>query len=250
MIPYFTFREIILGPITIQVWGLMMSLGFLAALFSSVKEAKKKNFNTEEIWNIMILSLAGMIVGSRIFYIISHTDEFNDLSKIFVLPSGGFSLIGGIILATVAVFVYAKIKKINIWTLADILTPGIIASIIITRIGCFFVYDHVGGIASFSWGRTYVDQTIRHPVALYHLTGAIVIFLTICYLRKRRLKEGVLFLVFALCFLVFSFVIDFTRCYDLAVCDSRFGVLTYAQWLMLFFLPIAIYLLKLKRKNN
>lgn len=250
MIPYFAFREIILSPMTIQVWGLTASLGFLVALFLSIKEAKKKNFNTEETWNIMILSLLGIIVGSKIFYVIFHPDEFKNLEKIFVLPNGGFSLIGGIILATVAVFVYAKIKKINIWTLADISTPGIVVSIIIIRIGCFLVYDHVGRITSLPWGRMYVDQTIRHPVALYHLTSAIVIFLIICYLGKRRLKEGVLFLVFALCFLIFSFVIDFTRCYDLTLCDSRFGALTYTQWLMLFLLPLAVYLLKPKKKNS
>lgn len=250
MIPYFAFREIMLGPMTIQVWGLTASLGFLVALFLSIKEAKKKNFNAEDIWNIMILSLFGMIVGSKIFYVIFHPDEFKNLEKMFVLPNGGFSLIGGIILATALVFVYAKIKKANILTLADISTPGIVVSIIIIRIGCFFVYDHIGGITSFPWGRTYIDQTIRHPVALYHLTSAIVIFLIICYLGKRRLKEGVLFLVFALCFLIFSFVIDFTRCYDLAVCDSRFGALTYTQWLMLFLMPILVYLLKLKKQSN
>jgi len=191
-----------------------------------------------------------MIVGSKFFYVIFHFDEFKDLSKIFVFPNGGFSLIGGIILTTVAAFIYTKVKKINTWILADILTPGIIVSIIITRVGCFFVYDHIGRITSFSWGRTYIDQTVRHPVDLYHLAGAIVIFLIICYLRKRRLKNGSLFLIFALCFLSFNFFIDFTRCYDLVICDSRFGTLTYTQWLMLFLLPLAVYLLKLKKKSD
>ena len=36
VIPYFTFTQTHLGPVTIQVWGLMVSLGFLFALFLSI----------------------------------------------------------------------------------------------------------------------------------------------------------------------------------------------------------------------
>ena len=193
MIPYFSFQEINLGIITIQVWGLMTSIGFLGALFLSLKEAEKKDIDKDDIWNVMILSLIGMIVGSKIFYTLSNFKECDNLTEIFNL-NFGFSFLGGALFAGILLFIYAKYKKINFWKLADVITPGAIVAIIIVRIGCFLIYDHLGKITDLPWGRIYLDGTVRHPVILYHLTSALAIFFIVWYFKKRHLKNGLLFL--------------------------------------------------------
>ncbi len=242
MIPYFTFTEINLGIITIQVWGLMASIGFLFALFLSLKEAERKNINKDDIWNVMILSLIGMIIGSKIFYIISNFSELKNLTEIFNL-NWGFSFLGGASFAGILFFIYTKYKKINFWKLADTITPGAVAAIIIVRVGCFLIYDHLGKTTDLSWGRIYLDGTVRHPVILYHIISALVIFLVVCYLKKRHLKSGLLFLYFAICYLAFRFLTDFLRCSDLNICDTHYLDLTYTQWLILILMPFVIYLL-------
>ncbi len=245
MIPYFSFQQIDLGAITIQVWGLMASLGFLAALFFSLKEGKRKGIGEENMWDIMILSLIGIISGSRAFYILFNFKEFNNLFDAFnVYKNGGFSLIGGIILAIPLVYIYAKTKKINIYKLGDVLVPGIIISIIITRLGCFLVYDHIGKITNLPWARLYIDHSARHPVALYHIINAIVILGIIRYLKKRSLNDGVLVLSAALYYSVSRFFLEFARCSDLEICDSRFFNLTYNQWFFLFSIPLIFYFLR------
>lgn len=249
MIPYFTFQEINLGIITIQVWGLMASIGFLFALFLSLKEAGRKNINKDDIWNVLILSLIGMIIGSKVFYVISNLSKFESLTEIFNL-NWGFSFLGGALFAGILFFIYTKYKKINFWKLADTITPGAVTAIIIVRVGCFLIYDHLGKITDLSWGRIYFDGTVRHPVILYHMISALVIFLVVCYLKKRHLKNGLLFLYFAICYLTFRFLTDFLRCSDLNICDAHYLDLTYTQWLTLILVLPVVYLLFRIRKCN
>ena len=249
MIPYFTFQEINLGLITIQVWGLMASLGFLLALFLSLKEAERKNINKDDIWNVMILALIGMIAGSRIFYIVSSFNEYNNLTEIFNL-NWGFSFLGGASFAGILVFIYARYKKIDTFKLADAITPGAIAAIIIIRTGCFLIYDHPGKITNIPWGRLYIDETARHPIALYCIISSLAILFIICYLKKRHLKNGLLFLYFAIYYLVFRFLIDFLRCSDLDICDAHYLNLTYTQWFILILILPAGYLLFKTQKSN
>lgn len=251
MIPYFSFQQIGLFAITIQVWGLMVSLGFLAALFFSLKEGESKGINKESMWDIMILSLIGIIAGSRVFFILFNFEKFNNLFDAFnIYKNGGFSLLGGMAMAIPLIYIYAKTKKINIYKLGDILAPGIIISVIIIRLGCFLVYDHIGKITNLPWARLYIDQSARHPVALYYIINAIVILVIICYLKKRNLNDGVLALSAALYYSVSRFFLEFTRCSDLSICDSRFFNLTHNQWLLLFAIPFIIYFLEKRIKQS
>ncbi len=245
MIPYFSFQQINFGAITIQVWGLMASAGFLAALFLCLKERKLKGIGEENMWDIITLSLIGIILGSRAFYIFFNFEKFDNLADVFnIYKNGGFSLLGGIVMAIPPVYIYAKAKKINIYKLGDVLIPGVIMSIIIIRSGCFLVYDHIGKITNLPWARLYIDQSARHPVALYHIINAIVILGIIRYLKKRKLKDGVLALSAALYYSVSRFLLEFFRCSDLEICDSRFLNLTYNQWLLLLSIPLIFYFLK------
>ena len=247
MIPYFTFQEIDLGIITIQVWGLMAFLGFLFALFFSIKEGKRNGIDEENIWDVMIFSLIGVIVGSRIFYVILNFREFNNLIDVLnVYNNGGFSFLGGIIAASILIYIYSKIKKINIYKLADALVFGAVVAITTTRLGCFFIYDHPGRITDLPWGRLYIDGIARHPVALYHIIGGIIVLCLIQHFKKKHLKEGVLAILFLFFYSFLRFFLDFFRCSDLEICDSNYLSLTYTQWILLMIIPFAIYMLKKK----
>ena len=250
MIPYFIFDKIIINGLTIYVWGLMASIGFLAALIISLKEAKRIKIDKEIVWDLILIVLLGIIIGSRGCYVFWHWGEFeNNLAKIFFLWEGGLSSAGGMILAGAAGALYVKYKKLNFWEIADLLTPGIIGAIFFSRVGCFLVGSHLGKITNLYWGREYFDGTTRHSVALYFAIGALVLFLIIWYLRRELKKDGLLFLIFIVGYLITSFLIDFTRCDDiLLICENRFYGLTYSQWVFLVLLFPAMGMLKRKAK--
>lgn len=251
MIPYFVFDKIIINELTIYVWGLMASIGFLAALLISLKEAKRKKINKEIVWDLVLIILLGVIIGSRGCYVFWHWDEFRDnFVKIFFLWEGGLSSVGGIILAGAAGALYIKYKKLNLWKIADLLTPGIIGVILFSRVGCFLVNSHIGKITNLFWGREYLDGTARHPVALYFAVSALALFLIIWHLKKRIKKEGLLFLIFITGYLITSFLIDFTRCGDLPlICENRLCGLTYSQWAFLILLFPVLAMTKRRMKK-
>lgn len=223
-----------------------MSLGFLFALFLLLEEIKKKdiqNLSRENIWDIMIIALVGMVVGGRASYVIFNFREFENSVEIFHLQNGGLTLMGGVAISAAAICIYARIKKIDIWKLADILIRGAIVALLFARIGCFLIYDHIGKITDLPWGRLYIDETIRHPIILYHIISCVIILLILRHFKTKRLKKGTLFLTGVFCYIIFRFALDFLRCSDLAICDSRYLNLTYTQWILLAIAPFVVYLL-------
>ena len=249
MIPYFSFNEISIGFITIQVWGLMASLGFLGVLFLSLREARKKNISGDYIWELLLLSMIAMIAGAKIFYIIFNFDAFRE-GENYIFSSGGFSLLGGVFFASIIFYFYTRLKKIDFFKLTDIFLPGAILAIITIRVGCFLIYDHIGQITTLLWGRVYLDETTRHPVILYHILSLLVIFLIICYLKRRQTKEGVSTFVFVFYYMVSRFLIEFFKCDDLSFCNSRYVGLTNTQWILLLLLPLVFFIAKKKKMFN
>lgn len=249
MIPYFSLSQIQLGPISLAVWGLMASLGYLAGLLISLKEAERRNMDKELVWDGMFIALFSMILGSKIFYILFSSDPLN---AAFLLVPGGFSLIGGMIFGLIAVFLYAKMKKADFWVFADVLTPGFAVALVLIRIGCFLSYEHVGGITALPWKEAYLDGAFRHPVSLYLILNNVVILLVIWYLKRRNIDKikGAIFLSFITYYSISRFILDLTRCSDLSICEERFYGLTYTQLLMLAVFPLAsCYLYKLLKNK-
>ena len=90
MIPWFQIEQIHLGPLTIQVWGLLVSLGFALGVFVLWKEAKRKGVDANIILDLFILILAGAIIGGRLFYAAEHYKEYiGDPLRIFLFPKEG-----------------------------------------------------------------------------------------------------------------------------------------------------------------
>ena len=61
MIPYKIFSAIHLGPVAIQPWGIMVALGFLAAIYIAVKEAKRKKEDANKIYDLIFYILFSSI---------------------------------------------------------------------------------------------------------------------------------------------------------------------------------------------
>lgn len=233
MSSYFQITQLSIGPVMVQTWGFFAALGFVAALWISLREANRKNIDREIIWDVMIISLLVTIVGSRIFYFLSASNK--SIGMLFDLHAG-FSLLGGAAAAGVLIFVYLKIKKQDFRRVFDTLTPGVAISLIFVRIGCLLISDHVGRVTTMPWGAYFFDGSVRHPVALYHIFFLLLILLIIFCLRSKRLKDGLLFFYFCIFYAAFIFIADLFRCDDLPVCDVRFDYLTLTQWALSAFL--------------
>lgn len=158
------FPEILsIGRFGIRSWGLMAALAFLTGFFFASRRAPKFNINKDIIPDILLVILISSLLGSRIFYIVFHLDEFqgNWISTINPFAGdgsfgiAGLSMMGGVVCAIIAVWLYAKIKKISFLNLGDAIAPGFLIGEGITRIGCFLNGCCFGRPTEGFWGITF-----------------------------------------------------------------------------------------------
>jgi phosphatidylglycerol:prolipoprotein diacylglycerol transferase len=124
--------------LTIKSYGLMMVIGFLAAV--SVIRRLSRNITPapQLITNAALYALIAGVVGSRLFYVIHHFSQFKgDFFSIFVIWKGGLELLGGVLLAITVIIIYMRHHKLPIRHYLDILAIGLMLALAFGRIGCF-----------------------------------------------------------------------------------------------------------------
>lgn len=124
--------------LTIKSYGLMMVIGFLAAVFVIRRLSRSFTPDPALITNAALYTLIAGVVGARLFYVIHYFDRFRgDLLSVFSIWHGGLELLGGVILAIVAVFFYLRRHKLPVRHYLDVLAIGLMLALAFGRIGCF-----------------------------------------------------------------------------------------------------------------
>lgn len=245
MIPYFQWTQISLGPIPIQVWGLMVSLGMLAALSISLRVAKAYTVEKQHVLDMAFWIILGSIVGSRVAYVLSEWHEFaGHFIDVFKVWNGGMSISGGLVGAFLATMLYVRRYKLSFWEYADVYILGLPVGLWIGRLGCFFIFDHPGSPTTFFLGEQYIDGVVRHNHGLYlSLDGFILSCLFFLLWKKNPHRpNGWYFTVFLMWDGVVRFCLDFFRARDLPYADSRFFGLTMAQYLAMLMIVAGVSL--------
>ena len=247
MIPYKIFPMFRLGPLHINMYGIMFALGVLVATFLAIKEAEKRNIKKEVIYDLVFYLLIGMIVGARLFYVIFYwpKDMAFNFFDIFKIWEGGLSFFGGLIGALTVGYIYVNKNKLDFWQYADIFAIPLVAGHIFGRLGDYFTGGHPGKITELPWA-IYMDNALRHPVVLYEIIGLCIIVIILLNLKKIKSFEGFLFLSYIMLYSTQRMILDFFRD-DM---ETRYLGLTPSQYIAVFLFMLAAYLLIKKRYTN
>jgi phosphatidylglycerol---prolipoprotein diacylglyceryl transferase len=233
MIPYFQFTSIPLGPITIQVWGLMVAMGILAATWVAAKMAIRRGQDPKIIWDLSVWVIVGAFIMARVFMVIYEpTYYLSDPLEFFRIWHGGFSVMGGFLGATIAGLWFFRRKKVDVHAYADTAIFGLPVGLFIGRIGCFLIHDHPGTLTDFALGVKYPDG-VRHDHGLYLSLNGLVLFLLFLWLTRRGVKTGTYIVVFLIWYGVVRFFLDFLRATNGPIVDTRYFSLTPAQYMAL-----------------
>ena len=117
----------------------MMVIGFLAAVTIIRHLSRDITPHPQLITNAALYSLITGVVGSRLFYVVHHFDQFQGRGTLalFAVWNGGLELLGGVIPAIVVIFFYLRYHKLPIRKYLDILAIGLMLALVFGRIGCF-----------------------------------------------------------------------------------------------------------------
>ncbi len=232
MIPYFQFTSFQLGPLTIQVWGLLVAIGFLAGGYASAWMAKRRGLNPQVVWDMLGWIILGAMVGARLFHVLFYDPSYylaNPLDT-FKIWQGGLSSVGGFLGAFLIGLWRARRMKIDPWKYADAGVFGLPLGYGIGRIGCFLIHDHPGTATDFFLGVKYPDGVVRHDLGLYQAIDGFVLFAIFLILAKRKAPSGTYPTVFLIWYGVTRFFLDFLRATSGPVVDVRYAGLTPAQY--------------------
>ncbi len=252
MIPYTVFPMFELGPLHINMYGIMFALGILVASLLAVREAKKKKIQSKVIWDLVFYLLIGIIIGARLFYVLFYWPEGIPRTILSTLAvwKGGLAFFGGFLGALTAGYFFTKKRKLNFWVLADIFTIPLVAGHILGRLGDYFTGGHPGKITTLPWG-IYLDDAIRHPVVLYEIIGLIIIITALLGLKKIKEKnnlfDGFLFSSYIILYSVQRIILDFFR---RETTDPRFLGLTPTQHLVIILLVASLIFMLLNLKKE
>src|SRR4030067_3611929 len=118
------------GILFVRSYGLLLAISFLLGVYLSIKRANKAGLNQNAVIDLSFFVLVAAVIGSRFFYVIYHTEEFSNNLLDIINPFhsvyvgiAGLSMMGGVVLAIIAAFLFFMIKRMSPWPVCDVMMP-------------------------------------------------------------------------------------------------------------------------------
>jgi phosphatidylglycerol---prolipoprotein diacylglyceryl transferase len=208
--------EIDLGPVTLQTFGIMFALAFLAAGVLVGRRLHELGKPADWAYEMTFAALIGGIVGARFDFIIENYDSVKDDLLGNVFTGSGLVWYGGAIGGALAVIAWAWWRGMLNLTLLDIAAPGLAIGYAVGRIGCQLSGDGDYGIPwDGPWAMAYPDGTVAtdvpvHPTPIYETLAMGLVTYALWRLRDR-FQPGLLFALYLALAGAERFLIEFVR---------------------------------------
>ena len=210
-----------LGPLTIRWYGILVALAFAVGSYLAYREVKRLKLNSDELMNILIITIPSSIIGARLYYVAMNWDIYGKkLSYILQIWQGGLAVHGGIIAALLAVYLYCRLRKQSFLTWLDVLAPSLVIGQAIGRWGNYFNQEAYGYETTLPWAMT-IAGALRHPTFLYESLWNLLVFALLFIISRRRHHTGAVFAVYLIAYSVGRFFIEMLRTDSLMIGPLR-----------------------------
>ena len=259
-IPYTTFPTIELGPLNLRTFGLMVALGVLVGSWIAAAYGERFGVARDETYRVATWMVLAGIVGSRLTWAATHTDQIENPVDVIAIWEGGIQFSGGFIFAlVVGLPFFRRWPKVLRWRLLDGYALGFSLGLALGRVGCYAVGEHFGRTSDFFLASRYDGGEVREPTlgdmplvpgttfhntSLYEFLYLVVLFgllggLVLAARRRgREVSPGTLVGVFVLVYGVCRLISDSFR-----VNDERIAGMTGAQWMCLVMVAAGAWIL-------
>ena len=206
----------------IAFYGIIIGVGILAGLWIATSDAKRRGQDPDLYLDYTLYAIIISIMGARIYYVLFDWDNYkDDLLQILNLRAGGLAIYGGVIAAVITLIVYARVKKLSFFSLADTGCLGLITGQIIGRWGNFFNCEAFGGYTDSLFAmrirralvnenmisrellnhmivRDGVEYIQVHPTFLYESVWNLCVLAFMLWYRKRKRFDGEMLFIYLL----------------------------------------------------
>ncbi len=188
----------------IYFYGVIIALGFLLAFAYCFKRVREFGLTSDELTDAILIGVPIGIVCARLYYVIFNWERYraNPISMLYIWE-GGLAIYGGVIGAVLGIFLFSRIKKINMRPVLDIVSLGLLIGQSVGRWGNFMNRECFGeeitnnfvlrmGLTNLKTGYT----AYWHPTFLYESVWNLVGFVLLHFLSKKRKYDGKVFLLY------------------------------------------------------
>ncbi len=220
-----------IGTFEVRYYGIILMLGAVAGAFLAARQAKRKGYSPDIVWDLMIYLLIGGIIGARVWHLLTPPPSsgitaawyFTHPLDALNIRKGGLGIPGAVIGGLIVMYFYARRHHLNFWHWVDIAAPALALGQAIGRWGNYVNQELYGAPTDLPW-RIYIDPNHRlqgfenvsyyHPLFLYESLWNLAnmfILLTMSWKFGDRLKDGDIFLMYLVIYPTGRFLLDFLR---------------------------------------
>jgi phosphatidylglycerol:prolipoprotein diacylglycerol transferase len=180
-----------LGPLTIQTFGLCVALAFLASGAVLYRRFNELGWEPDLAYEATGAGLVGGIIGARLWWVFSDLSAFGDDPAGRLFGGSGLTWYGGAIGGTLAVWGWARFRRLPAWELAGAGVPSLALGYALGRVGCQISGDgDYGKPTTMPWGMAYPDGVVPttqvvHPTPIYETVLMGLVALLLWRLRDR-----------------------------------------------------------------
>ena len=197
-----------IGPLSIRWYGVLIASAVLIGVNLSQYLASRRQVNPELLSDLAIWMVLAAIPSARLYYVLFQWRDYaSNPASIVAIWQGGIAIHGAILGGTIAALIFARLKRVSFWQLADLVAPSLILGQAIGRWGNFFNSEAFGSPTDLPW-KLFIPLDRRpiglenvsyyHPTFLYESLWNLGVFALLMFLffKRPRLKIGTLFLTY------------------------------------------------------
>ena len=198
-----------LGPLNLRLYGLMVALGVIAAVYLGARFLQRHGLNPEWMVQVATLGVPLGLIGARAYHVLtdwkSYQGRWVDVLKIW---EGGLGIPGGILGGIVGWLIVIRYRNLPLRPLLDAGAVSLPLGQAVGRLGNWFNQELFGRPTDLPWGleidpenrpTAYLGDETFHPTFAYEMVWNLLLCgLLLRMDRRRALPRGHL-LVLYLC---------------------------------------------------
>ena len=178
-----------------NMYGLLIALGILAAVLLARRDEKRLGLPKDISIDLALWVVPLGVIGARIYYVLFRWEVYaaNPVSALYIWE-GGLAIYGGLIGGFVGLALLARIKRVSIAQLLDLIIPYVLLAQAIGRWGNFFNGE--------AYGQLVTDAALQffpyavnvegawYQAAFFYESAADLMGFLIMFLTRKRWRRG------------------------------------------------------------
>ena len=212
-----------IGNLQLRMYGLMIALAVIAAVWLAGRRFEQKGIGTrDQMASIALWAVPAGVIGARLYHVVTDWELFrDDPIRMLYIWQGGLGIWGGVA-AGVAVGAWrAKRMGLPLGLAMDAVTPALPLAQAIGRLGNWWNQELFGRPTTLPWGLEispehrpagYEQYSTFHPTFLYEALWNLLLVVVLIWIdRKGWLRPGRLVLVYIAGYTFVRFFIEGLR---------------------------------------